>query len=197
MSDFLEVMIMNATAEFNNLTTSNRYNSSLGKSEPCAPTDHGAAWDIVFSVTKEEDERLYGLGAKHFGSVKSRDTRLGEYSGFHSRREREDGVIQYTARRKCMTAKGKQNAMPPIVDAKRNTLEDRDFRGGSLINVKVSLLPTHSPASGLWGLSMFISAVQVITPIYAAGGVDDFPDMSGTVAATSNAHDFDDEIPFS
>ena len=149
------------------------------------------------TVSPDEDERTDGQFGKHYKSVAQRDSRLGEYSGIHSRRVLDDGSIQITIRKKCKTAKGKANLEPAIVDTQRKAVENRAFRGGSKVNVMCSALPTNSPASGKWGMSLFLEAVQLVEPVYMDGGVNDFPDLSGSTDPVTSAYDdFNDAIPF-
>lgn len=195
--DFLRTMITGNTA-FNNLEFPSVYNAAAGRSEQCSTETPGAGWSLVVTLSADEDERLHGLMTKHFKSVAQRDSRLGEYSGIHSRRVTDDGSIQVTIRKKCKTAKGKSNLEPAIVDTQRKPVDNRAFRGGSKVNVMCSALPTNSPASGKWGMSLFLEAVQLIEPVYMDGGVDDFPDLSGSTDPVTSAYDdFNDEIPFS
>ena len=185
------------TVAFNNLEYSSVYNTAAGRSEQCSTETPGAGWSLVVNLTAEEDARLNTEMSKHFSGVAQRDSRLGEYGGIHSRRVQDDGTILVTARKKCKTAKGKANLPPAIVDTQRKPVENRGFRGGSQVNVMVSALPTNSPASGKWGMSLFLEAVQLVEPVYMDGGVDDFPDLSGSTDPVASAYDdFNDEIPF-
>lgn len=194
--DFLRMMIT-GTVAYNNLEYPSVYNSAAGRSEQCSTETPGAGWSLVINMSADEDDRTDGTLSKHFKSVAQRDSRLGEYAGIHSRRVTDDGSIQVTVRKKCKTAKGKANLEPAIVDTQRKPVDNRAFRGGSKVNVMVSALPTNSPASGKWGMSLFLEAVQLVEPVYMDGGVDDFPDLStSTDPVTSAYDDFNDEIPF-
>ena len=194
--DFLRTMIT-GTVAYNNLEFPSVYNSAAGRSEQCSTETPGAGWSVVIILSPDEDDRTDGQLSKHFKSVAQRDSRLGEYAGIHSRRVLDDGSIQITIRKKCKTAKGKSNLEPAIVDTQRKPVENRAFRGGSKVNVMCSALPTNSPASGKWGMSLFLEALQLVEPVYMDGGVEDFPDLSGSTDPVTSAYDdFNDAIPF-
>ena len=195
--------MMSGTSLYNHCTGPNVFNQQTGRSEDCSPQTPGASWSLVVSLKQDELERLVGadrksgLLGKHHATNAAVDSRMGEFNGIHSLRDLDDGTVQITLRKKCMTAKGKENAPPAIVDTQRKPVENRDFASGSLINVMVAWFPTKSPASGLWGMSGIIDAIQLVEPVWTTGGVSDFPDLSGSTDPVANAFDdFNDEIPF-
>lgn len=194
MSDFLSTMIKNAVAKYNNAATPTAYNSSLGRSEDCTVTAPNAAWSISFTLDEKGRDELEHKARQHFSNVKKTDSRLGSYGGIHSMRKQDDGSVMYTARKKCMTAKGKQNPEPKIVDGKKFPVENRDFWGGSKINLMVTLLPTNSPASGEWGVSILLDAIQVVEPVFGSDEREDFDVISDQ--SVTAASEFEDEIPF-
>ena len=194
MSDFKHLMIKNAVTKYNHAATPVVFNSSLGRSEDCTVTTPNAAWSVSFTLDDKNRDALEQAARAHFADVKATDKRISSYGGIHSMRKQDDGSVMYTARKKCMTAKGKQNQEPKIVDGNKFPIENRDFWGGTTINLMVTLLPTNSPASGEWGISILLDAIQVVEPVYGSDEREDFGVISDQ--GVSAASEFEDEIPF-
>lgn len=192
MSDFKSLMVRDVTFLWNHSTEPTIYNSHEGRSVEVPPSTPGAAWSLSFKVTPANDNMIMAAAREHFYDCKSRDSRLGEFSTIHGRKE-EDGEIRYNSKRKTVTSRGKQNQPPRLVDAKRMPLEDRNFWGGSTGNIKVTMMPTLNQSSGQWGVSLLLDSAQIVKAVYG----DAAEDFDVVEAQGGNAYDFDDEIPFS
>jgi len=222
MSDFKDVLLNNVIFQWPKLESPYLWNNVEKKSEKVTTTTPGAAWEISFVVSHEEAQDLWKQAIAHFNDCKKTNNKLGKFGTIHSMKKLEDGTVQFTAKKKCITTKGTQAQEVKVIDAAKQPVSDLSFRNNSTGNIKFSMVPTFNPNAEQWGIKLLLSAVQVLEAQYADESddfdsvdtgveeVDDFgiavdkkadqqPDLELEIEGQEQAaqsNDLDDEIPF-
>lgn len=221
MSEFKDVLIRNVIFQWPRLDSGYVFNSTENKSEKVTTSTPGAEWSISFIVSHEEAQDLWKQAIAHFNECKKNNRKLGKFGTIHTMKKQDDGTVQFTAKKKCITSKGTPSQAVKVIDGAKQPLADLSIWSGSTGNLKVSMLPTFNPKQEQWGIKLLLSAVQVIDAKYADGAddfdsvntgveeVDDFgiavdkktdeqPDLELAIEGQEQAakSDLDDEIPF-
>jgi len=222
MSEFKDVLIRNVIFQWPRLDSGYVYKKEIEKSEKVSESAPNAEWSITFTVSHEEAQDLWKQAIAHFNDCKKINSKLGKFGTIHGMKKQDDGTVQFTARKKCITTKGTPSQRIKVIDGAKQPLADLSFWSGSTGNIKFSMLPTFNPNAEQWGIKLLLSAVQVLEAKYADGaddfdsvdtGVEEVDDFGIAVdkkadqqadfdleiqgqeqAAQSN--DLDDEIPF-
>ena len=116
---------------------------------------------------------LWKQAIAHFNECKKNNSKLGKFGTIHGMKKQDDGTVQFTARKKCITTKGTPSQRIKVIDGAKQPLADLSFWSGSTGNIKFSMLPTFNPNAEQWGIKLLLSAVQVLEAKYA-DGADDF-----------------------
>jgi len=222
MSEFKDVLIRNVIFQWPRLDSGYVFNSTENKSEKVTTSTPGAEWSISFIVSHEEAQDIWKQAIAHFNDCKKINSKLGKFGTIHAMKKLDDGTVQFTARKSCITKKGTPSQAVKVIDGSKQPLADLSIWSGSTGNLKVSMLPTFNPKQEQWGIKLLLSAVQVIDAKYADQSddfdsvdtgveeVDDFgiavdkkanqqPDLELEIEGQEQAaksNDLDDEIPF-
>ena len=221
MSEFKDVLIRNVIFQWPRLDSGYVYKKEIEKSEKVSESAPNAEWSITFTVSHEEAQDLWKQAIAHFNDCKKINSKLGKFGTIHGMKKQDDGTVQFTAKKKCITSKGTPSQAVKVIDGAKQPLADLSIWSGSTGNLKVSMLPTHNPKQEQWGIKLLLSAVQVLEAKYADGAddfdavdtgveeVDDFgipvekktdqqPDLELEIEGQTQAakSDLDDEIPF-
>jgi len=173
MSEFKDVLIRNVIFQWPRLDSGYVFNSTENKSEKVTTSTPGAEWSISFIVSHEEGQDLWKQAIAHFNECKKINSKLGKFGTIHAMKKLDDGTVQFTTRKSCITKKGTQSQPVKVIDAAKQPLADLSIWSGSTGNLKVSMLPTFNPKQEQWGIKLLLSAVQVIEAKYADQS-DDF-----------------------
>ena len=186
MSEFKDVLIRNVIFQWPRLDSGYVFNSTENKSEKVTTSTPGAEWSISFIVSHEEAQDLWKQAIAHFNDCKKTNNKLGKFGTIHSMKKLEDGTVQFTAKKKCITTKGTQAQAVKVIDAAKQPVSDLSFRNDSTGNIKFSMVPTFNPNAEQWGIKLLLSAVQVLEAQYA----DDSDDFDAVDTGVEEVDDF-------
>lgn len=197
--DFLSCVVKQVELQWPRLNQPYRYNNSTRRTEPCEPTANHAAWTVSWNMDADEARDLYKKLLAHFNECKARNPKIGKMEKVFGHKQDENGNHQFTAKRNCVNAAGQGTTAPPVVDAHKQPLADKAIWSGSIGSVAFSAVPVADPDK-VWGISLLLSAVQVITPKYGSTAVDEFDEYEAADDGEKNDDGgfgpVEDEVPF-
>ena len=173
MSEFKDVLIRNVIFQWPRLDSGYVYKKEIEKSEKVSESAPNAEWSISFIVSHEEGQDLWKQAIAHFNECKKINSKLGKFGTIHGMKKQDDGTVQFTARKRCVTTKGTPSQPIKVIDGAKQPLADLSIWSGSTGNIKFAMLPTFNPNAEQWGIKLLLSAVQVIEAKYADQS-DDF-----------------------
>jgi len=213
MSDFKDVMIKDVEFNYPKFDQIYRYDHTFkkdddggtGKSVPAKADEQDANWSTKFIMSKEEGTKFWDVCAAHHKERAPKE----KFKTVHGFKQLEDDRLEFGAKRKAKTAKGKHEMPPMVIDGERKPLENLAISSGSKGNLKVTIFPSYNPSSKEHGISVRLIAIQVTDAVYGGGGDDmagfdsiapapklDEDDPFGLPKQAPAKNDFDDEIPF-
>ena len=201
MAIFKDVMIGPVDVKFGQTAAPSKWNNMKNVSEEALETTPGAKYSVTVEPTKEQWSEFFSECKAHHINCEADDPTLGAFEVVHGAKKQDDGTVTITASRNAMNAKGTLNRKIPIVDRQKREVEDRRVMGGAKINLQVSIFTAKNPSSGKSGISVGLSAIQVLDAGNGGGGAlmfDAVPEAPSQAANTTDplTDAFDDAIPF-
>ena len=177
------------------------WNAAKNISEEALETTPRAKYSLTAQLTKEQWSEFFSTCKAHHVNCAADDPTLGSFEVVHGAKKHDDGTITITASRNAMNAKGTLNRKIQIVDRQKRDVEDRRVMGGAVVNLQVSIFPAKNPSTGKSGISVGLTAIQVLDVGNGGGGAlmfDAVPEVSKQAANTPDplTDAFDDAIPF-
>lgn len=213
--DFKKIVIKDAHLQWPKLDQTYRYNRAENKSEPVAASAQGASWSCGMLMSAEEARELWTDLQAHYKDCQTRNSKLPKFKHVFGMKKREDGLVEFRAKKNGMSAKGLPNKEPTVLAGDLTPLEDRRIWSGSIGNVRLNAYPSQNP-DGEGGVSLLLDTIQVTKAIY--GSDDDKDDFTPLAMQTETkeiedkeddpfglpeipgsnppSNDLDDEIPF-
>ena len=218
MSDFKDVMLKDFEFIYPKFDQIYRYDHTFkkddgntGKSVPAKADEQDANWSTKFIMSKEEGTKFWNLCEAHH---KERAPKK-KFKTVHGFKQLEDDRLEFGAKRKAKTAKGKHEAPPLVISGDRTPLENLAISSGSRGNLKVTIFPSLNPSSGEHGITVRLIAIQVTDAVYGGGGDDmagfdsiapaptpdeddpfGLPPSNEAAKPAPSNNDLDDDIPF-
>ena len=151
MSEFKDVLIRNVIFQWPRLDSGYVFNSTENKSEKVTTSTPGAEWSISFIVSHEEAQDLWKQAIAHFNECKKNNSKLGKFGTIHGMKKQDDGTVQFTAKKKCITSKGTPSQAVKVIDGAKQPLADLSIWSGSTGNLKFPCCPpsTQSKNNGV------------------------------------------------
>lgn len=174
--DFRDFMFKHVELQYPRLKDTFRFNSSTKRSEPCAPGAANAAWSVAVKMPKDQAKQFFTDMKAHYEACRARNSKLPAFTKvFGMKKDDENNVVTFEAKKRGVTGEGKQNKPPMVIDNMKQPVPDdkREIWSGSLGNVKVRAFPTVDP-DGVGGISLLLDVVQVLKPVYGSANLDDF-----------------------
>lgn len=174
-TDFLKVMIRDVKFLWPRLDQPYRYNNVEKRTEPCPATATNAGYSITWEAPTDAGRALYNELRGHYEKCRAGNAKLPEFGTvFGMKRDDENGVVIFTARKRAVSQAGTANKPPKVVDAalKPMTGEDAQFWSGSRGDLRVLAFPTTDP-DGVGGISLLLDVVQVKEAVYGGDNIED------------------------
>ena len=191
-------LVMNVKALYPRLNQTYRFDRAAGDkgmSVPCDRAEEGAAYEMSFTMTKDQAVPLYKQMKKYYETE-----RAANWPDMPSSTEvfDVDPDGNYTAKTKLKGSYGKDLVDPPLQYDSSNNLLPKDFMltTGSTINCGMSLVPWQSPNGA--GVSLRLKEVQVVKlePLNARTQQSSFGVVDGGFKiADGFATSFEDDEP--
>ena len=165
--------IENVTAMYPRIDKTYRFDNTENHSVPCDPLDDGAAYELSFTMGKDQAKQLFVAMSEAYDEKREDKWPAKLEMPF---KKNDDGM--YVGKAKLKGAYGKDVTRKPLqYDAKANKLPD-DFQltSGSTVNVAVVFVPYNMRDHGV---SLRISAVQVVKLAEAKGPSNPFDAVDG------------------
>ena len=165
--------IENVTAMYPRIDKTYRFDNTENRSVPCDPLDDGAAYELSFTMGKDQAKQLFVAMSEAYDEKREDKWPAKLEMPF---KKNDDGM--YVGKAKLKGAYGKDVTRKPLqYDAKANKLPD-DFQltSGSTVNVAVVFVPYNMRDHGV---SLRISAVQVVKLAEAKGPSNPFDAVDG------------------
>ena len=175
--------IENVTAMYPRIDKTYRFDNTENRSVPCDPLDDGAAYELSFAMEKDQAKQLFVAMSEAYDEKREDKWPAKLEMPF---KKNEDGM--YVGKAKLKGAYGKDVTRKPLqYDAKANKLPD-DFQltSGSTVNVAVVFVPYNMRDHGV---SLRISAVQVVKLAEAKGPSNPFEEVDGYDSKEGNPFD--------
>jgi len=199
-TDFMDVVVRDVKLIHPKLNGWYRFNKQTNKSEPCAQTANNAAQSVGWEWNADDARQLWIDVKAHYEKCRAAKPSMPAFGGIFGMKKKEDGTVTFVAKRNGTNSRGQLADQPKVVDRMKRDLENRGIWSGSRGTIVCSAFPTVDP-EGKGGISLGLSVVQVVDPVYGSTGLDyldEIPDehASPAMAALSKpqADQFD---PFS
>jgi hypothetical protein len=171
--DFKNFVVKEVELQWPRLNQPYRYNNAQRRTEPCEPTAKNAAYSVSWTMDTSDAKKLYEELLAHFKDCASRNSKIGKFGGVFGHKKDDDGVHHFTAKRNCVNAQGSLTTPPAVVDGHKQPLADKAIWSGSTGSVAFSAVAVADPEQK-WGITLLLSAVQVIKSKYGSTAVDEF-----------------------
>jgi hypothetical protein len=186
--DFKSLVVKEVQLQWPRLNQPYHYNNSERRTEACDPQAKNAAYSVSWTMGTADAKKLYLSLQDHFKDCASRNSKIGKFTGVFGHKKDDDGNHQFTAKRNCVNASGAMTTPPPVVDAHKQPLDDKAIWSGSIGSVAFSAVAVANPDQE-WGITLLLSAVQVIKPKYGSTAIDEFDEYDTEVETEGEEDD--------
>ncbi|HUS40044.1 MAG TPA: hypothetical protein VMX74_11365 [Pirellulales bacterium] len=177
--DFKNFVVKQVELQWPRLNQPYRYNNNERRTEACEPTAKNASYSVSWTMDTDDAKKLYMELQQHFKDCASRNSKIGEFGGVFGHKKDDEGNHHFTAKRNCVNSSGALTTPPTVVDARKQPLSDKAIWSGSLGSVAFSAVAVADPEQK-WGITLLLSAVQVIKPKYGSTAIDEFDEYETT-----------------
>lgn len=170
---FLKFVVKDVEFMYPRLDQTYRYNAQKKQSEPCDQTANNAHWSITWKMPLEAAKALREQMVEHYNARRAVEPKLPDFSKiFGAKTIKEEGVVQFAAKKNGTNAEGKLNKEPIVVGPDLQPISDKAIWGGSKGAIRFKAFPSIDP-DGVGGISLLLDAVQVKEAVYGDGNLED------------------------
>lgn len=171
--DFYKVLVKDVKLLYPRLDQPYRYNAAESRSDPCPPSAQGASYSVSWEMEQQAAHTLMDELQEWFESRRQVNSKMGPFTKVFGVKFKDDGHVVFKAKRNAQKADGTDAKPPRVVGGDKQDLEDKAIWNGSTGSVLCSAMCTRSPGDQ-WGVSLYLTAVQVLEPVYGGDELSDF-----------------------
>ena len=193
--DFEKFVFENVVLLWPRLERPYRWDPARKESVPCQPNAQGAAFSTGWKMPIEQAEDFKRRMSLHYEACKMRRPELPEFTGIFGAKVMDGddaGMVKFVAKKAAMSSDGEEKKPPAVIDVYHQHLANREIWTNSVASVKTFGFPAEDPKTGAGGISLMLSAVQVLEPVY---GGNNFEEDFGPPKDKFADMDFEKEEP--